>query len=173
VAVTHEHADHADLATLTFLVERDACPVYTNASFAQQLGGQGIHAKALLPDETVTSAGFKITGVSQQHGELSGGRPIPEDVGFIIDDTFYTTGDSVVLDTMLHAPVLFVPVAGPQMNFNTARRMIEIVKPKLAIPMHYANTKNYPIDMQELQNFMVAGTEILVLGDGQSFTWPR
>ncbi len=171
--VTHEHADHAHIEGIQLLVQRDGCPVFTNSSFARQLQSQGVLARVVRPGESVMAGGFSIRGVTQKHGVLSGGRPIPEDVGFVVDSTFYTPGDSVNLPGMPQVPVLFVPVAGPDMNFDTAREMIGIVKPALAIPMHYANTAKFPIDEQALRAFEVKGTEILVLADGQSFDWPR
>ncbi len=171
--VTHEHADHAHIEGIKLLVERDGCPVFTNGSFAWQLQDQGILARVVRPGESVTAGGFTMRGVEQKHGKLPSGLPEPEDVGFIIDDTFYTPGDSVVTPQMPHAPVLFVPVAGPQMNFETARAMLGLVKPKLAIPMHYANTERHPIDMDELRTFRVSGTEVLALEDKASFSWPN
>lgn len=172
VLITHEHADHANVEGLRTIVQRDNCPVITNASFASALQAQGIPAKTMVPGQSLHINGFHISGVAQKHGVLSGGRPIPEDIGFIVDSTFYTPGDSVNLPDMPQTPVLFVPVAGPDMNFATAREMIGIVKPALAIPMHYANTEKFPIDEQELRSFAVAGTEIRVLDDKESFDWP-
>ncbi|MBI4092473.1 MAG: MBL fold metallo-hydrolase [Candidatus Kerfeldbacteria bacterium] len=172
ILVTHEHPDHAHVAGIKLLVERDACPVFTNGSFARQLQDQGILARVVSPGENMTAGGFTIRGVLQKHGKLPSGLPEPEDVGFIVDDTFYTTGDSVPLPDMPHADVLFVPVAGPQMSFDTAKKMIETVKPKLTIPMHHANVQKYPIDMNELRAFRVSGTDVLVLEDTQSFEWP-
>jgi L-ascorbate metabolism protein UlaG (beta-lactamase superfamily) len=173
ILVTHEHADHAHIEGIKLLVERDACPVFTNSSFARQLQDQGVLARVISPGESVVAGEFTIRGVAQKHGKLPSGLPEPEDVGFIIDDTFYTTGDSVPLPDMPNADVLFVPVSGPQMNFDTARTMIATVKPKLAIPMHYANVKKYPINIDELRAFQVSGTEVLVLEDTQSFSWPQ
>lgn len=171
--LTHEHFDHAHLPTLTFLSQRDRCPVYTNASFALQLQHHGVRATALDPGQSVDLAGFRVLGVAQHHGDLPGRGPGPENMGFVIDGTFYTTGDSVPLETMSSAPVLLVPVAGPQMNFETARRMVEIVKPKFAIAMHYANVANYPIDLNELRALRFPGTELVVLDDGQTVRWDR
>jgi L-ascorbate metabolism protein UlaG (beta-lactamase superfamily) len=172
--VTHKHPDHAHRPYLKFLMERDDCPLYTNQSFAEELKTEGITAGVFKPGQTVEHASFSVRGVSQQHPDLPPDwKPGPEVVGFAVDDTFYTPGDSRTLPEMPQADVLFVPVIGPQMSIETARQMIEAVKPKLAIPMHYANVKKYPINMDELRAFHVAGTEVLVLEDKQSFTWPQ
>ena len=72
-----------------------------------------------------------------------------------------------------HADVFFVPVDGPEMSFETARHMIDIVKPKLTIPIHYSNTAKYPIDPNELKNFKVPDCEVRVLADKESFEWSR
>ncbi|MFH0829288.1 MAG: MBL fold metallo-hydrolase [Candidatus Kerfeldbacteria bacterium] len=172
ILVTHEHLDHADINGIRAIVSRDQCLIITNGSLVSKLSSQGITARMMKPGESTHAGGFHVHGVLQRHGTLSGGRPIPEDIGFIIDSTFYTPGDSVVLEDMPEAPVLFVPVAGPDMNFTTAREMIRIVKPKLAIPMHYTNTKMYPIDENELRSFSVPGCNVVVLNDKASIAWP-
>lgn len=172
--VTHKHPDHAHQPYLKFLVERDSCQFYTNQSFAEELRAEGVAAGVLKPGQTIEHSGFSVRGVGQQHPDLPPDwQPGPEVVGFVVDDTFYTPGDSRSLPDLPQADVLFVPVIGPQMNFETARKMIEIVKPKLAIPMHYANIKKYPLSMDEVRAFRVSGVELLVLDDGASFTWPR
>lgn len=172
ILVTHEHPDHADINGIQAIASRDQCPIITNGSFVSRLSLQGITARTMKPGESMHAGGFHIHSIVQRHGTLSGGRPIPEDIGFIIDSTFYTPGDSVVMQDMPHADVLFVPVAGPDMNFSTAREMIRIVQPKLAIPMHYANTAMYPIDENELRSFSVPGCAVVVLDDKASVMWP-
>lgn len=173
ILLTHEHSDHADIDGIRAIVERDHSPVITNASLASQLSSQGVMAKTVAPGASAHIGGFHIRGIAQMHGDLPNGRPKPDDIGFVVDSTFYTPGDSVVMPEMPNVDVLFVPVAGPQMNFATAKEMIGRVKPKLAIPMHYANTAHYPIDMDELHAFSVKNVELLVLESGQSFSWPR
>lgn len=174
VLVTHQHADHAQKPGLRAILNRDHCPLYSNRSFVAALNAEGIPAKAIRPHEVIEAGGFSIQGVEQKHGDLPPDwKPGPEDIGFVTDGIFYTPGDSVPLKTMPHADVLFVPVIGPQMNFQTAEEMIRIVKPKLVIPMHFANKHKYPIDEAEIRNWRVPGVEILFLEDRQSFFWPE
>lgn len=173
IIITHEHFDHADLEVIKFLTERDRCSVYTTSTFAQQLVAVGVTATGMQPNETVDIGAFTIRSISQQHGALSGGRPIPENIGFIVDETFYTPGDSIPVPEMPKAPVLLVPVAGPEMNFVTAKMMIEASQPQLAVAMHYSNTANFPLNMDELKALRFPGTEFLVLEYEQSFTWPK
>ncbi len=168
ILVTHEHADHVDSALVRFLIDRDHCAVVTNASCAEVLKKDGIDAKALSPGAHHHETPFNVLGVAQTHGDLPSGDPKPEVVGFIVDHTFYTPGDSLVIPDMPHADVLFVPVAGPQMNLYTAREMIGMVKPKIAIPVHYANTAHYPIKIEDIKTLKVTGVEMRVLADKES-----
>ncbi len=174
ILITHKHFDHAHKPTLKALTEQQNYSLVTNSSFAQELKSYGVAAQVLSPGEERSLGAFSIRGVAQHHGDLPPDwQPGPECLGFVVDGIFYTPGDSLPLPSMPKAEVLFVPVIGPQMSFETARQMIEIVKPKLAIPMHYANTKKYPISMDEIRAFRVPGVEVLVLDDGASLTWPR
>lgn len=174
VLITHKHFDHAHQPTLKALIKQQECPIFTNTSFADELQASGISTNVLKPGESSSVGDFTVLGVPQHHGDLPPDwQPGPECLGFVVDGTFYTPGDSLPLPSMPQAEVLFVPIVGPQMSFETAQKMIEIVKPKLAIPMHYANVQKYPIDKDELRAFQVEGTEILVLEDKQSFSWPQ
>jgi L-ascorbate metabolism protein UlaG (beta-lactamase superfamily) len=188
VLVTHEHSDHADQTGLQRIVERFHCPIITNASFAAILNQASIAATPIAPYEMMTIGTWHIKGVPQQHGNLPpdnkpgshkipqdfmGGTPGPEDIGFIVDETFYTPGDSRPMPVMPHMPVFFVPVAGPEMNFDTARRMVETARPKVIVPIHFSNTKKYPIDIEQVKSFNVGDVETVFLKDGESMQWPR
>lgn len=173
VLVTHEHPDHASPALLRGLQDRFGCTIVTNKSCALKLGGEGIPASVVKPGQTMMVAGFEVRGVAQQHGDVPPtNAPGPEDLGFLVDRTFYHTGDSVPLGTMPRAEVLFVPVTGPQMSFTTARQMIATVRPRLAIPMHYSNQAKFPIDLAEVRRFAVSGVTVRFLDDGASLRWP-
>ncbi len=170
--ITHGHSDHADVDGIRTVVKRDRCPVYTNARFAAELADQGIVAAPLTPGETITEGGFIVHAVLQQHGDLLNGQPAPEVVGFLIDgSTLYDPGDSILLPTMPHADVFFVPVAGPQMTLETARAMAQHVQPKVAIPVHFSNTEKYPITIDEIRTLNVPGVDVRVLADKASMQW--
>lgn len=173
IIVTHEHFDHADLETIKFLVERDQVTVYSTKGLVQQLATVGVNAKRVQPNESIEIGRFQVRCIQQQHGVLSGGRPIPENIGFVIDETFYTPGDSVPVANMPNVPVLLVPVAGPEMNFETAATMIDQTRPQLAVAMHFSNMTSYPVDVKKLKELNFGQTEFLVLNEGESFSWPR
>jgi len=171
ILVTHEHADHYDADTMKFLIGRDGCPVLTNGSCAEIMKEDGIDAHVLMPGAHHHETMFHVEGVAQTHGKLDGGRIRPEVVGFKVDNTFYTPGDSVVMPAMPHADIFFVPVAGPEMTLATAREMVETVAPKIAVPIHYSNTAQYPITVDEIKTLEVVGVDLRMLADKESMQW--
>jgi len=171
ILVTHEHSDHLDVETIKYIVERDGCPVLTNSSCVEVLKQNGIKAQLLMPGAHDDETTFHVVGVAQTHGDLPNGNPKPEVIGFIVDNAFYTPGDSVVLPDMPHADVLFVPVAGPEMSLVAAKEMVQRVAPKVAVPVHFSNTKKYPISLDEVRAFSVPGVNVHFLADKESMQW--
>lgn len=170
--LTHTHEDHAHRPIIRQLVQRDRMPIVTNRSLAVDLRTDGIDATALPPGEHAEIGGWFIQGVAQQHGALPpDNRPGPEDLGFLIDRTFYVTGDSIPMPFMPQADVFFVPVAGPQMDFNTARTMATLVHPRVIVPVHYSNVAKFPVTQDEVRSFRIDGMETIFLTAGSSMRW--
>ena len=133
VLITHEHADHVDVAKLS---GRDI-PIFAPAGVVEQLATDGISAQAVTASDTFTAAGFAVRAVGGEHAEIFGGMPGCANIGYIVDDNVYHPGDSFfVPDVPLLT--LLVPAAGPWMKLAEAIEFVRAVKPARAIPIHDA-----------------------------------
>ncbi|KNC19595.1 beta-lactamase [Arthrobacter sp. RIT-PI-e] len=119
VLVTHEHADHLDVdRVVDALVERESLGVWAPhgvaATLTERLGaaaGERIHAVA--GGEEFTAAGFRVRTVGGQHALIHPLIPLVANVGFLIEDTLYHPGDSLIVPEAMEVGTLLVPVHAP------------------------------------------------------------
>jgi L-ascorbate metabolism protein UlaG (beta-lactamase superfamily) len=172
ILITHEHADHCSPTFIRQFVDRFHPLILTNESVQELLKAEGIEAEILMPGENVQLDDVTITGVEQRHGDITlgprAGQPAPEDLGFLINNSLYHTGDSHVMENPPKADILCCPIAGPDMDFGTAHDLIEKVEPYLVIPMHYANQEYYPCEPKQFLAYAAdLMTEVRLLEDGE------
>jgi L-ascorbate metabolism protein UlaG (beta-lactamase superfamily) len=133
VLITHEHADHVDVAKLA---GRDL-RIYAPAGVVEQLATEGVPAQAVTANDSFTAAGFAIRAVGGQHAEIYGGYPGCANIGYVVDENVYHPGDSLfVPDVPLST--LLVPAAGPWLKLAEAIDFVRAVKPVRAYPIHDA-----------------------------------
>jgi len=132
VLVTHEHADHAD----TSFVERLGCPVVCPSSCRFRRG------IVMRVGESRVIEGVKVEMIPASH-KRPPASPSPLAAGYVIE--FEGRRIAHLGDTYLEAvkplegiDILLVPIGGYYtMNIDEALKALEIIKPRLAIPMHY------------------------------------
>ncbi len=158
ILVTHEHFDHADVKQFT-------CPV--------------------VAPPTVRAANLITMKIGDKR-EIDG--IIVEMIGAHHPQSRYPTGYVITIegkriahlgDTYLEGvkpleniDVLLIPIGGTYtMNIDEAVKALEIIKPKLAIPMHYNTFPEIRADPQEFKRKAeVKGFKVVVLKVGESYT---
>jgi L-ascorbate metabolism protein UlaG (beta-lactamase superfamily) len=113
VLITHEHPDHLDPERLRKAAQHDPrLRIWAPASVAATLGDLGEQVVAVAPGESFDAAGFAIKTFGGQHALIHPTIPVVANLGYLIDDTVYHPGDSLIvppvpIDTLLvplHAP---------------------------------------------------------------------
>jgi len=145
ICVTHEHFDHCSLEDLELITTRDTVVLSDKAS-ARKLE----NIKSLCKEARVLSAGDNIEIGNAKISAVNSyniGKPFHTresgKLGFIvaIDGVkFYHAGDTDLIPEMENylCDVALLPVGGTYtMTADEAARAALIIKPKLAIPMHY------------------------------------
>ena len=90
-------------------------------------------------------------------------------VGYIIkidSITYYIAGDTDITDEnkKVKCDVAFVPVGGTYtMNFKEASDLINIIKPKIAIPIHYGNIVGLKQDAIEFTKLLNKEIESIIM----------
>ncbi|WP_327001799.1 MBL fold metallo-hydrolase [Dactylosporangium sp. NBC_01737] len=137
VLVTHEHADHVDVAALAAARAADpSLTVYTHPALAAELD-----AVAVEVGDTFTAAGFTVRVVGGVHAEIIDGLPGCPNVGFVVDGVYHP-GDALFVPA---EPVdtLLVPASGPWVKLGEVIEFTRRVRPARAFPIHDVNLSTH------------------------------
>ncbi len=126
VLVTHDHADHFDIAAFS----GDA-PVYGPASVVGALG----RGTVVAAGDTFAAAGFEIQVYGDKHAIIWGAIPDAANATYLVDGKVYHPGDSysapgVPVDTLL------LPTSGPWAKLGEAVDFVHAVAPRQSIQIH-------------------------------------
>jgi L-ascorbate metabolism protein UlaG (beta-lactamase superfamily) len=139
ILVTHEHADHLDVAYLASLLESRELRVFAPESvraIAAQENAPAV-AAAVSPvaaGGTVSAGGFAVMVVGGEHAETYEGLPGCANVGFIVEGVYHP-GDSFFLPAQPVATLL-VPASRPWFTLRAALDFTRAVAPVRAFPIH-------------------------------------
>ncbi len=160
VVVTHGHGDHVGDAI--FIAKNNSAPIVTMVELAWLLKEKDntLEVHDINFSGSVTIGPVTITAVPALHSSSFEGKFAGNPGGMIIKmdgKTIYHAGDTgVFLDMELigemhHPEIAMVPIGGHYtMSPAEASRAIEMIRPKIAIPMHY-NT--FPLIQQDPLKF--------------------
>ncbi len=179
ILISHDHHDHLG-EDVPALVQNSEVVIAAQPELLARLKGIGIAEKNCLGMNiggTVEVAGIKVTMVQAFHSS-DAGTPC----GFIItmEDSkkLYHAGDTGVfmdmkiLGEIYPLDLALLPIGSVfVMDPVQATYALSLLKPKVAVPMHY---KTFPVLVQDADNFVrlarekTPGVEVRVLEPGQS-----
>jgi len=175
IVLTHGHADH--LGDTVAIAKANGATVYAAFEIAEYLGEQGIDkTQPGNPGGKITTDFGWVAFTQAFHSSSYNGRYMGLPCGVIVnlgDVTVYHCGDTALFGDMkllgeIYQPdVAFIPVGdrftmGPQLGKIAA----ELIKPKLAVPIHY---KTWPLLVSDISAFRPAGVEVKTMHPGE--TW--
>ncbi|GAA1842776.1 MBL fold metallo-hydrolase [Asanoa iriomotensis] len=141
ILVTHEHADHFDVAHVASLLAARELRIYGPAGLraAAEEDGAPEVAAAIQPVATgdvFTAAGFEVRAVGGAHAKTYENLPGCDNVGFLVAGVYHP-GDSYFVPA---EPVetLLVPASGPWTKLSEALDFTRAVAPARAFPIHDA-----------------------------------
>jgi L-ascorbate metabolism protein UlaG (beta-lactamase superfamily) len=182
IFVTHGHGDH--LGDAVEIAKKNNAPIVCIHELSVILSKMGVNAIGMNIGGTAKFDEVKITMVNAVHSADFGEEPISAGApagGIVEMDGLrvYHTGDTDVFLDMkligeLYKPdVMLVPIGDYYtMGITGAVKAVELVKPKVAIPMHY-NT--FPVINQNPEDFKKAvekrglDVKIVILNPEESY----
>ena len=129
VLVTHEHADHVDVARLAEARLPVFAPVGADVD--------GLDVTRVSPDQRFEAAGFTIHAVGGRHAFIYEGEPDCPNLGYVVDDRIYHPGDAVFVPTAA-VETLFVPAQGSWLKLVEGIDFVKAINPSRTIPIHDA-----------------------------------
>jgi L-ascorbate metabolism protein UlaG (beta-lactamase superfamily) len=138
IVVTHVHPDHFDPANIAkILASNPEVRVWSTAEVAEQLGNPEV--EAVTGGASVEFAPFSLKFFGEQHAEIHPDFPRNQNVGVLVNSSFYYPGDSFTAPTTgAQVKTLAVPVSAPWLKMGEAIDFIRAVKPQQCFPTHDA-----------------------------------
>ena len=144
IFITHEHYDHCSIADIRKIMKQETI-IITVPDCQSKLAGMPVKAVQLVkPGDKFSTPHFEVIVVPAYNLNKHFHMKDNAWVGFILridGKTIYHMGDSDVIPEMkslVNLDVIFIPVSGHfTMNAKEAASLINFLKPKFAIPIHY------------------------------------
>lgn len=175
IAVTHGHADH--LGDTIEIGARTSCRIISIHEVANYIKSKGICAEGMNKGGTADIEGIRLTMTDALHSSsidasdfsFDGGCP----AGFVIGiggHAVYHAGDTAVFGDMrligeLYEPEIALLPIGDRftMGIKEALKAVELLKPKIVVPMHYNTFDIIKQDPEEFKKLVEAKTDTKVL----------
>ncbi len=169
IFISHEHYDHCSIADIRKIVKPETI-IITVADCQSKLTGLTVRGVKLVnPGDHFKLDDLEIQAVPAYNMKSHFHMRDNNWVGFVVridNKIVYHTGDSDVIPDMKGyrgIDIMFVPVSGQTvMNPTEAAQLVNYLKPKSAVPMHYGAIMG---TVQEAENFksLVQGVNVVLL----------
>ena len=139
VLITHQHADHLDLARLgALLAANPGVALIVDPGSAPSIVAAGFEHRVVEAGNRFTVGESVIDVMGGEHALIHSDVPVVPNGGFIVDDgAFYHPGDSYFVP--VHSIDVFaVPASGPWLKVGEAVDFLRAVRARIAIPIHEA-----------------------------------
>lgn len=168
VFITHDHYDHYSEEDIDKVINENTTIIIPEELLTNLLR-KGINKNAIItvePNERYVVQGIKFETIPAYNTNKTFHPKENGWVGYIItldDIRYYIAGDTDITEEnkKVKCDVAFVPVGGTYtMDFKEAANLINEIKPKIAIPIHYGSvvgTKQDATDFIKLLHSSIKG----------------
>ncbi len=169
ILISHEHYDHCSVADIKKIIKPETI-IMTVPDCQSKLAGLPVKdVKLVKPGDKIASPYFEVIVLPAYNNKIHFHMKDNQWVGFIVKldgKTIYHTGDSDVIPEMknLHGlDVMLVPVSGQTvMNSNEAAQLVNYLKPKTSIPMHYGSLLGTQQDAEMFKSLVKDSNVVLL-----------
>ena len=135
IVLTHEHPDHWTAEHLNrILGQFPGIPVFGPAGVAAIAHGYDVTVVA--PGETVTVGPFTLAFYGGRHNVIHESIPVIDNVGVLVNGSFYYPGDSYAVPADADVQLLAAPVGAPWLKIGEAMDFVLAVAPRRAFGTH-------------------------------------
>ena len=168
IFITHNHYDHFSENDIKKVKNNETIIIVTEDLYTNtlKLGFSKMNIITVKPNETYQVEKIKFSTIPAYNTNKKFHPKENEWVGYIIEleeNKYYIAGDTDITteNKNIKCDVAFVPVGGTYtMDFKEAATLINQIKPKIAVPIHYGSivgTKQDAIDFAKLLNPNING----------------
>ena len=176
IVLTHGHADHFSDAEQ--IAKNNGATVYGAFEIHEYLSERGVMTEPGNPGGKIKADWGWVAFTQAFHSSSYEGRYLGMPCGVIVHlggVTVYHCGDTALFGDMkllgeIYQPdIALIPIGdrftmGPELGSRAA----ELIRPKVAVPIHY---KTWPLLVQDASAFRPQGVEVKVMEPGESWTY--
>ncbi|MBN2754668.1 MAG: MBL fold metallo-hydrolase [Candidatus Goldbacteria bacterium] len=158
ILITHEHYDHCSPEDIKKVSSKNTVIVCTGQS-AEKL--KGYNLKIVKPGDSILLGDIKVETVPAYNNKKPFHPKKDGKAGYIINykgARIYHMGDTDLIDEMKNVgkiSVVLVPVSGTfVMTAKEAALAVDLIKPEIAVPMHYGLIVGNKNDGEEFKKFI-------------------
>lgn len=172
IFITHDHYDHYSEEDID-KVKKDETVIIIPKDLLTKTSKKGFKQNniiTVMPNEKYIVEGINFTTVPAYNINKKFHPKESKWIGYIIElqgNNYYIAGDTDVTEESkkVKCDVAFVPVGGTfTMDFKEAASLINEIKPKIAIPIHYGSivgTEQNAVDFIKLLHPTIKGTILI------------
>ncbi|MCM3686811.1 MBL fold metallo-hydrolase [Kocuria rosea] len=153
--VTHVHPDHLDPERVhAHLRAHPGTVVYAPASVAAGLReelGEGFAIHDAEAESAIELEGFSVRTFGGQHALIHSLIRTVDNIGYLVNETVYHPGDSLVVPHGLSAPVLLAPIHAPWNKMAEVIDFVVAVRPQRVFQIHDALLSEHGYGVLEKQ----------------------
>lgn len=144
VLVTHEHPDHIAVDRVVAVLAADPAlalwaPQGVADTVAAALGdAAGDRVHSVSGGEDFTAAGFRVRTFGGQHALIHPLIPVITNVGYLVEESVYHPGDSLIVPDGIEVGTLLVPVHAPWSKLGEVVDFTVSVRAPRAFQIHDA-----------------------------------
>ena len=147
IFITHDHYDHYSEEDID-KVEKTGTGIVAPEDLLAKLLKKGFQKENIItvkPNESYTVKNIKFTTIPAYNINKQFHPKENKWVGYLIEidgSSYYIAGDTDITEEnqKIKSDVAFVPVGGTYtMNYKEAAELINIIQPKVAVPIHYGS----------------------------------
>lgn len=147
IFITHNHYDHFSEENIKKVKNNETIIIITEDLYTNtlKLGFNGMNIITVKPNENYQVEGIKFSTIPAYNTNKTFHPKENNWVGYIIElegSKYYIAGDTDITDEnkKVKCDVAFLPVGGTYtMDFKEAAHLINEIKPKITVPIHYGS----------------------------------
>lgn len=171
IFITHDHYDHYSEEDID-KVRKNNTIFIVPENLLNKLIKKGINDENIItldPGDAENIDGIKVEAIHSYNIDKPFHPKENNWLGYVIEIDgvrYYIAGDTDITEEnkKIKCDVAFVPVGGTYtMNFSEAAQLINIIKPKIAVPIHYGSVVGTKQDATDFIKLLYATTKGIIL----------
>lgn len=171
IFITHEHYDHYSEEDID-KVRKNNTIFIVPENLLNKLIKKGINDENIItldPGDAENIDGIKVEAIHSYNIDKPFHPKENNWLGYVIEIDgvrYYIAGDTDITEEnkKIKCDVAFVPVGGTYtMNFSEAAQLINIIKPKIAVPIHYGSVVGTKQDATDFIKLLYPTTKGIIL----------